>query len=139
MAIPFPRIGLRGRILLLTLPAVNLAFVAIWYLATASAREGLVSLSDANLETAAASLGDAIAQGVIDARADATAAARLDITAQALETGDSKNFALFADVLVRSKKRYAAIILTNQEGQIVASNTVGRDRRPIRSLIGRRS
>ena len=133
----FPRIGLRGRILLLTLPAVNLAFVAIWFLATASARQGLVSLSGANLETAAASLADAIAQGMIDTRADATAIARLDITAQAVESGDTKNFALFVDVLVRSKKRYSAIVLTDVKGRIVGSNTVGRDRRRIPSLMGR--
>jgi signal transduction histidine kinase len=131
------KLGLRGRLLLLMLPAVNVAFVGIWYLATANAREGLVTLSDANLDMGASGLADALAHASKDAHADAVTAARLDMTAQAIDSQDPKNLAWYADEIVRSKRRYAAVVVTDAKGAIVASNTVGRDGQKLPKLIGR--
>src|SRR4051794_5126094 len=129
--------GLRGRLLLLMLPAVNVAFVGIWLLATRTAREGLVALSDTNLDTGASGLADALAGATKDAYADAVTAARLDITAQAIDSQDPKNLSWFADELVRSKGRYAAVVVTDGKGAIVASNTINRDGQKLPKLIGR--
>ena len=129
--------GLRGRLLLLMLPAVNVAFVGIWLLATRTAREGLVELSDVNLDTGASGLADALAGATKDAYADAVTAARLDITAQAIDSQDPKNLSWFADEIVRSKGRYAAVVVTDAKGGIVASNTIARDGKKIPKLIGR--
>lgn len=131
------KLGLRGRLLLLMLPAVNVAFIGIWYLATATAREGLVTLSDANLDNGASGLADALAHASKDAHADAVTAARLDMTAQAIDSQDPKNLAWYADEIVRSKNRYAAIVVTDAKGTIVASNTVARDGKKIARLIER--
>lgn len=133
----FLRPGLRGRLLLLMLPAVNLAFIGIWLLATRTAREGLVTLSDTNLDTGASGLADALAGATKDAYADAVTAARLDITSQAIDSQDPKNLSWFADELVRSKNRYAAIVVTDAKGEIVASNTIDRAGKKIPRLIGR--
>jgi signal transduction histidine kinase/HPt (histidine-containing phosphotransfer) domain-containing protein len=131
------KLGLRGKLLLLMLPAVNVAFIGIWHLATGTAREGLVTLSDANLDTGGRGLADALAHATKDAYADAVTAARLDMTAQAIDSQDPKNLAWYADEIVRSKNRYAAIVVTDSKGEVVAANTVGRDGKKIPKLIGR--
>jgi HPt (histidine-containing phosphotransfer) domain-containing protein/PAS domain-containing protein len=132
------RPGIRGRLLLLTLPVVNVVFAAIWLVVTTTARDGVLELSRSNLQSAATALAEALDQGIIDAYTDAMTAARLDITAQAIDSRDPKNFAWFADELVRSKRRYAAIVVTDASGVIVASNRLGRDGRAGPRLTGER-
>ena len=131
------RFGLRARLLLLTLPVVNFVFVAIWLVVTTTARDGVLSLSRANLQLAANSIGDALEQAIADSYTDAAMAARLDVAAEAIDSRNPKNLAWFADELVRSKKRYAAIVLTDLKGAIIGSNTVGRGGGRIPSLAGR--
>jgi signal transduction histidine kinase len=132
------RPGIRGRLLLLTLPVVNVVFAAIWLVVTTTARDGVLSLSRNNLQSAANALADAIDQGIVDAHTDASTASRLDITAQAIDSRDPKNLASFADEVVRAKKRYAAIVVTDSSGVIVASSTVRRDGRAGPRLTGQR-
>jgi signal transduction histidine kinase len=132
------RPGIRGRLLLLTLPAVNLVFAAIWLVVTTTARDRMLSLSGSNLQAAATSLADTVDQAMLDAYTDAMTAAHHDITMQAIASRDPRNLAWFADELVRSKKRYAAIVVSDPQGLIVASSTIRRNGGLGPPLIGRR-
>ena len=132
------RLGIRGRLLLLTLPVVNVVFAAIWLVVTTTTRDGVLSLSSANLQSAATAGADAIERSILDTYSDALMAARLDITAQAIAGRNTRNLTEHADELVRSRKRYAALVVTDAGGIIVAANTVGREGRPIPRLTGRR-
>ncbi len=125
------RFGLRGRLLFVTLTVVNLAFAGVWLTATSTARQGVGELTGTNLNLSAANLAAAIARSMDDAYADAITTARLDLAAQALDSGDAKNFGWFADELVRTKRKYAAIVVADTEGEIVGANTIGRDGEPL--------
>ena len=52
--------------------------------------------------------------------ADAATTARLDLPAQAIDTDDSKNVEWYADEMVRTKSKYAAIVVANKNKEIVA-------------------
>ncbi len=132
------RPGLRGRLLLLTLPVVNVVFAVIWLVVTTTARDGVMSLSRSNLQSAASALAEAVDQGILDAHTDATTLAHLEVTAQALASRDPKDLARFADEVIRSSKSYAAIVVTDLGGVVVASNTSARDGRALPALVGRR-
>ncbi len=133
------RFGLRGRLLLVTLLFVNAAFLAVWLISTSTARQGLLTLSETNLGLSAENLASAVTQVLDDTHADAATTARLDLPAQAIDTDDSKNVEWYADEMVRTKSKYAAIVVANKNGEIVASNTVGRDGRPLRATLRGRS
>jgi signal transduction histidine kinase len=133
------RLGLRGRLLLLTLPVVNLALVVVYFLATATARQSLIDLSKSNLDAAAGSLAGGIGQVIRNAYGDAVMAARLDVVAGSLESHDPKNAVWLADALVKSRRRYAAIVITDVAGTVVGANRQGRDGKPLASLIGQKT
>ncbi len=132
------RFGLRTKLLLWTLLAVNVAFLSVWFISTTTARQGMVTLADANLGLGAQNLADAVSQMVADTYADGLTTSRLDLPAQAIETGDPKNIAWYSDEMVHQKGRYAAILVANKEGKIVSANTVGKDGAKLRvPLLGR--
>jgi signal transduction histidine kinase len=132
------RLGLKGRLLLVVLPLVLAALGAVWFLATTTAREGLQTLTNTNLSLASENLSNAVAGVMVDARADAITTARLDLPAQAIDSEDPKNVTWYADEMVRTKGKYAGIVVANENGVIVAANTVGRDGKKLKfSLIGR--
>ena len=119
-------LGVRGRMLLWTLPVVNAAFGAVLLVATMTARSGLHELTDAELNLASRALGERVSRELDEAMADARATGRLDLALSALESDDPKNFVWYADELVRTKRRYAAIVVADDEGRIVGANTVSR-------------
>jgi two-component system chemotaxis sensor kinase CheA len=129
------RFGLRGRLLLVTLLFVNAAFLAVWLISTSTARQGLLSLSETNLGLGAENLASAVTQVLDDTHADAVTTARLDLPSQAIDTDDPKNVEWYANEMVRTKSKYAAIVVANKSGLIVASNTLGRDGRPLRVAL----
>lgn len=132
------RVGLRTRLLLATLAAVNLAFLLVWLISTHTAREGMIGLIDKNLELGAQNLSDSVAELLSDSYADGLTSSRLDLAAQAIETGDPKNIAWYSDEMVQQKGRYAAILVADKNGKIVASNSVGRDGKKLQSsAVGR--
>lgn len=132
------RVGLRTRLLLATLVAVNLAFLLVWLISTRTAREGMIGLVDTNLELGAQNLADSVGELLSDSYADGLTSSRLDLAAQAIETGDPKNIAWYSDEMVQQKGRYAAILVADKTGKIVASNSVGRDGKKLASsAVGR--
>jgi HPt (histidine-containing phosphotransfer) domain-containing protein/PAS domain-containing protein len=132
------RFGLRTKLLLWTLLAVNVAFLSVWFSSTTTARRGMVALADANLGLGAQNLADSVTQMVNDTYADGLTTSRLDLPAQAIETGDPKNIAWYSDEMVQQKGRYAAILVANKDGKIVSANTVGKDGAKLRvPLLGR--
>ncbi len=133
-----PRLGLRGKLLLFSLPLVNLAFVAMWLLVTQTARVGLTELSQSNLGQGAQSLAGALQQTVDDSWSDAVTTARLDLANEALDSADPKNFEAYANELVRTKGKYAAMFVSDDLGEIVAANSLSRSGKPVpASLMGK--
>jgi HPt (histidine-containing phosphotransfer) domain-containing protein/PAS domain-containing protein len=131
------RFGLRAKLLIATLVVVNVAFISVWIISTVTARQGMVALADENLGLGAKNLADGVAQLVTDTYADGLTTSRLDLPAQAIETGDPKNIAWYSDEMVQQKGRYTAIIVANKDGKIVGANTVGRDGHKLeRALLG---
>ena len=118
--------SIRRRLLLAVLPVMTVALLAALVVATTTARRGLTAMSDANLTLTAESLADAIGQTMADALADTVTAARLDLAAEALETGDPKNFAWYADELVVGKRKYAGLAVVDGTGKAGAANVVDR-------------
>jgi two-component system chemotaxis sensor kinase CheA len=59
------RPGIRGRLLLLTLPIVNVIFAAMWLVVTSTARDGVLSLSPSSLWPAATALADAVDRSIL--------------------------------------------------------------------------
>lgn len=130
--------GLQAKLLLLVLPVANFALLGIWLLSTMTAREGLLALSSHNLQTASHDLAAAVGEALSDAYADARTTAALDLPAQAIETGDAKNMIWYANELVRTKPKYVSVVVTDVDGQIVASNTVDRAGKALAaSLVGK--
>ncbi len=129
------RLGLRGKLLLVTLPLVNIAFIGVWFLATRTARDGLTELSQSNLAQGAQSLAGALQQSVDDSWSDAVTTARLDLANEALDSADPKNFSLYANELVRTKGKYAAMFVADARGEIVASNTLARSGKAVAAPI----
>jgi len=121
------RFGLLAKLLLATLLVVNVAFLVVWIVSTNTARAGMVALADENLGLGAKNLADGVAQLVNDTYADGLTTSRLDLPAQAIETGDPKNIAWYSDEMVQQKGRYAAILVADKTGKIVGANTVGKD------------
>lgn len=117
-------LGVRGRLLLFTLPVFAAAFLLVWAVTTATSRSGLTAMVDANLKLAAENLADAMTRSLSDSRADAVTTARLDLAAEAIETYDPKNIQWYADELVRTKNKYAAVVVADEDGTIVAANSV---------------
>ena len=68
------------------------------------------------------------------------ATASLDLAPEVLESGDPKNFVFFADQLVCTKPKYAAIVVTaRKDGRIVAASTIDRSgRRLTKTLVGKK-
>ncbi len=130
--------GLRGRLLGTTLAVVVAAFAVVWWIARDTARGALLHLSEANLGNSAQNLARAVRETLADARADAITAARLDLAAEAIDTGDAKNFRWYADALVRTKPKYAAIVVADAQGTIVGANTRGRGGALVRPGLERR-
>jgi two-component system chemotaxis sensor kinase CheA len=130
-------VGLRAKLLLVALPLVNVAFVMIWFLAVRTSRDGMRTLSSSNLDMGARSLADSVGQALADARADALTTASLDLTSQAIDTRDPKNFNWYADEMVQSKRRYAAIVVSDKADVVVGSNTVDGEKRRVPTLLGR--
>ncbi|MEZ0315156.1 MAG: ATP-binding protein [Myxococcota bacterium] len=127
--------SIRRRLLLAVLPVMTVALLAALLVATATARRGLSSLSDTNLTLTAESLADAIGQTVADALADTVTAARLDLAAEAVETGDPKNFDWYADELVLGKRKYSGLAVADNAGKAVAANAIDRTGKPLTQLI----
>ena len=132
------RVGLRGKLIAIALPIVLLAFGAVWYVATRTAEQALVTASETNEKIRTQNLARIVASVLNDARSDTLTSSRLDLAAQAIDTKDAKNISWYADELVATKGKYAALIVANGDGRIVASNTVDRDRKPLPvAVVGR--
>jgi methyl-accepting chemotaxis protein len=117
-------LGLRGKLVLSLLPLVLAAFGVTWFVAKSAARRGLESASVGGLTTEAKGLAGSVSATFEDSLSDAQMLARLDLSAATLESKDPKNFRWFADQMVTSKKRYAALVLADVAGKIISSNSV---------------
>jgi methyl-accepting chemotaxis protein len=117
-------LGLRGKLVLSLLPLVLAAFGVTWFVAKGAARRGLEAASVGGLITEAKGLAGSVGATLEDSLSDAKMVARLDLSAATLETKDPKGFRWFADQMVTSKKRYAALVLADSNGKIISSNSV---------------
>jgi methyl-accepting chemotaxis protein len=117
-------LGLRSKLVLSLLPMVLATFAVTWFVAKTSARRGLEVASMGGLATEVKGLGSSISASFADALSDAQMIARLDISAATLESKDPKGFRWLADQMVATKKRYAALVLADASGKIIASNSV---------------
>jgi len=128
--------GLRVKLILLVCPPLLLAFVAAWVIATRVAHHGLFAASVGGLATESVGLAHGLSSTLDDTLSDATMLARLELTAATLETKDPKNFRWFADQMVKSKPRYAALVLADAQGKILATNAVDRAGKELPSILG---
>jgi methyl-accepting chemotaxis protein len=117
-------LGLRGKLVLSLLPLVLAAFGLTWFVAKGAARRGLESASVGGLITEAKGLAVSVGATFEDSLSDAQMVARLDLSAATLESKDPKTFRWFADQMVTSKRRYAALVLADSTGKIISSNSV---------------
>ncbi len=129
-------LGLRGKLVLSLLPMVLAAFAVTWYVAKTAARSGLEAASIGGLTTEAKGLAAAVSSTFDDSLSDAQMLARLDMSAATIENKDPKAFRWFADQMVTSKKRYAALILADNTGKILATNTIGAGNKTLPSIDG---
>lgn len=135
-----PGLGLQAKLLAVTGGLAIASFAAVWWIATDTSRGALIALSDQNLSLSADNLARALDATIADTRADARTTARLDLSAEPIDSGDPKNFEWYADELVQSKPKYAAIVVTDAEGTVVGANTVDSSGAELegRSPMGRR-
>ena len=120
-------LGLRASLLLWVLPCVTVGMGGIWLLATTTARQQVVRLEAASGELSARNLAESVVRALTNATADLITTARLDLAAEAIDSGDAKNFAWYANAMVRSKGKYSALIVIDDEGTVVAGNTADRN------------
>lgn len=119
----FP-LGVRGKLLLWMTPIVNLGFLIAWLTATSTARDEVHALVDASSQAGVENLAAELDRVLDGARIDLLTTARLDLAAQAIDSGDAKNFTWYADELVKSKPQYASLIVIDLDGVVVGSNAV---------------
>ena len=129
-------LGLRGKLVLSLLPLVLAAFGVTWFVAKGAARRGLESASVGGLITEAKGLAGSVNATLDDSLSDAMMVAHLDLSAATLESKDPKNFRWFADQMVTSKKRYAALVLADSSGKIISSNSVNAANAKLPSIEG---
>ncbi|MBC7792566.1 MAG: HAMP domain-containing protein, partial [Clostridia bacterium] len=129
--------GIRARLLTAVLPLVAASFIVVWLITTAQARYELMTLTEANLALAAQNLASDLARTFDDTLTDALTSSRLDLAAEAIESGDAKNFVWYADAMVSSKGRYAALVVSDERGIVIAANSHGAQGAPLpHSLAG---
>ncbi|MBK6685098.1 MAG: Hpt domain-containing protein [Deltaproteobacteria bacterium] len=121
----FP-LGVRGKLLWWMTPIVNLGFLIAGLTATSTARDEVHKLVDASSEAGVENLAAELDRVLEGARVDLLTTARLDLAAQAIDSGDSKNFTWYADELVKSKPQYTSLIVIDLDGVVVGSNAVDR-------------
>ncbi len=117
-------LGLRSKLVLSLLPMVLVAFAVTWTVATTSARRGLEAASMGGLSTEVKGLAGSVSATFADSLSDAQMIAHLDISAATLESKDPKGFRWLADQMVTTKKRYAALVLADLQGKIIATNSI---------------
>jgi methyl-accepting chemotaxis protein len=122
------RLNLRAKLILFICPPLLVGFSISWAVSTAAAHRGMMAASAAGLSTEAKGLAHSVANLFDDSLSDARMLARLDVTAATIENHDPKAFRWIADQMVLSKKRYAAVIVADAAGQIVAANVADRKR-----------
>jgi methyl-accepting chemotaxis protein len=120
------RLNLRAKLILFICPPLVVGFCVSWVVATAAARRGMTAAAVAGLSTEAKGLAHGVTAMFDDSMSDARMLARLDVTAATIENHDPKAFRWIADQMVLSKKRYAAVIVADAAGQIVAANVADR-------------
>lgn len=129
-------LGLRGKLVLSLLPLVLATFGVTWFVARSAAQRGLESASVGGLVTEAKGLAGSVSASFEDSLADAMMMAHLDLSAATLESKDPKNFRWFADQMVVSKKRYAALVLADTTGKIISTNSVNAGNGKLPSIEG---
>jgi two-component system, chemotaxis family, sensor kinase CheA len=119
-------LGIKERLLLFTLPTVLIVFLGVWFIVVFTARKGLNEMSDQNLALTSVNLADTMTQIINDTHADAQTSGRLDLAAAAIDELDSKNIDWYAEELVQTRYRYAAIVVTDHLGVIIGANKIDR-------------
>ncbi len=129
------RSSIRTKMLAGILPAVALAFGAVYWVAQKSSYEGVAKLVGEKLVIDSKTLARSVDSLLMNLKADANTASKLDIAAQALDSGDAKNLRLYANSIVQTKDAYLAIAVTDEEGTVLGANTVNKKGEALKSQI----